>query len=154
MKKIFLLFSLLFSLNLFSQKNIVKANPIGYLFKVYNISYERETFDKQSFSISIYDYTFSNYNGYAISSEYRFYQNDSQNLDGFFFSPSFLYSRIYSESTDFNKQSLYALNFNIGHQWILNSKLTFDYTVGFGYLNHDNYSGIGFFASISMGYAF
>ena len=70
--------------NIFSQKNIIKANPVTPFFKVYNIGYERETSEKQSISISLYDYNFSNYNGYLVNSEYRFYLSKKEGLRGFF----------------------------------------------------------------------
>jgi hypothetical protein len=46
MEKILFIFITFSAINVFAQKNIIKANPVSPFFKIYNIGYERETKEK------------------------------------------------------------------------------------------------------------
>ena len=154
MKKILFIVIIFSSINIFGQKNIIKANPVSPFFKIYNIGFERETKEKQSISLSLYDYNFSNYDGFLINSEYRFYLSKKEGLRGFFIGPSVFYSKLESiNGSDFDKEHIYALNVNLGQQFSLNSNLTFDYTFATGYLYY-NEPLLSVFISFSLGYAF
>jgi len=152
MEKILFIVITFSAINIFAQKNIIKANPVSPFFKIYNIGYERETKEKQSISLSLYDYNFSNYDGFLINSEYRFYLSKKKGLRGFFIGPSVFYSKLESNG-DFEKENIYAVNVNLGQQFSLNSNLTLDYTFATGYLYY-NEPLLSVFISFSLGYAF
>jgi len=156
-------FILLFlSFNLFSQKYILKTNPIGDAFKIYNLGYELKMNEKNSAQITIYDHNFSNYNGYAIMGEYRMYFKET--FKGWFWGPNFIFLKVkeqnknsFLESENYN---LYGVNAELGYQWFISKKITFDFLAGVGYgihhdtINNNSEGSLAGIISFSFGYSF
>jgi len=158
MKKIKFLIVFLFIVTntAFAQKNIIKTNPIGDIFGVYNIGYERQITDSNSIVLSLYNFDFTKFNGNIISGEYRFYTNEEKpSLKGFFVSPSIYYFNVKEESNEVNEvYNEFGVFFNLGHQWTLFKNVTFDWFFGLGFVSTDelNNSNLGGILSFNIGY--
>ena len=140
----------------FAQKNIIKTNPIGDIFGVYNMAYERQITDSNSIVLSFYNFDFTNFNGNSISGEYRFYTNEEKTaLKGFFVSPSIYYFNVKEESNDVNEEyNEFGVFFNLGHQWTLFKNVSLDWFLGLGFVSTDelNNSNLGAILSLNIGY--
>jgi len=159
MKKITLILIFL-SFNAFSQKHILKTNPVGDIFKIYNLGYELKVTEKSSAQITIYDHNFSNYSGYAISGEYRMYFKEA--LKGWFWGPNLTFLKVKDVTENLNNENynLYGVNAEIGRQWFISKKITFDFLIGAGYgvyhntIENDKEGSLAGILSFSFGYSF
>ncbi len=158
MNKLKFLIGVLFviSNSIFAQKNIVKTNPIGDFFGVYNIGYERQITDSNSIVLSFYNFDFTNFKGNSISGEYRFYtKKNKPALKGLFVSPSIYYFNVEEENKDVNeKYNEFGVLFNLGYQWTLFKSVTLDSFFGLGFVSTDelNNSNLGGIISLNIGY--
>lgn len=137
-----------------AQKNIIKTNPIGNIFGVYNIGYERQINNRNSIVFSLYNFEFTNFKGNSISSEYRFYRNeDKPALKGFFVGPSIYYFDVEEEKLN-RTYNEFGFFFNIGYQWTLFKNFTFDSFIGLGFVSTDELSNsnLGGIISVNIGY--
>jgi len=112
MKKIsVLIISLVFSLFLAAQNNVIRFNPLGLTFGKYNLQYERMLTDYSSASISgsyirptfmnnalfsfLEDFGITNTcNGVAVELDYRLYSKKETGPRGFYIGPYFRYTGV------------------------------------------------------------
>lgn len=161
MKKIlfFVLLSCTFSLA-HAQKNIVKVNPIGIIFGVFNAEYEHAFTEKSSFTIGASYLNWKNVNVTAVGADlgYRFYFSKTTAApEGMFLSP-FISLGNY-KYTDTN-ETAFAVGYGgrAGYQWIWDSGFALDLYFGYGYQNvkftSKTISGGLPQLGIALGYAF
>ncbi|MEI6184425.1 MAG: DUF3575 domain-containing protein [Bacteroidota bacterium] len=148
MKKIVLALCILVAaLNVNAQngKNVVKVNPLGLLFGIVDLTYERGLNENSSFEIvpqyggfTVGDFKYSTI---GLGANYKYYSS-GEAVKGFYLSPGLFYSS--GKVTDSYNSSISATNFGIkavfGKQWIWESGFALDLNGGFGYQSF-SYSG-------------
>jgi Protein of unknown function (DUF3575) len=155
-------------------QNVVKINPIGFIFGSGSIAYERALSAKSSILVAPTFGAFSfggfKYTSFGLGAEYRFYLSNTKNAPtGLYAAPgvSFTTGKIKEDgfSTEAKFTSIGAKGV-FGHQWIWNSGFTLDLNGGisyqsFTYKDTENSVFSGLKASgilpnigIAVGYAF
>jgi hypothetical protein len=176
MKKLLIVLAIaLFGLNSIKAQEasgIIKVNPLGFAFGIFNATYEKPLSDKSSIAIGASFFNWSNLNisGMGASAEYRFYfSNNSDAPHGMFAAPIIdlaSYSYEYT-SLDFDtgkttteKETLFSFGGGVkaGHQWIWDSGIALDLYFGYGFRgakfkNYD-FSGGYPILGLAIGYAF
>jgi hypothetical protein len=129
MKHIFLtLIAFIIAINAFSQKNVVKTTPLGFVYGRYNLQYEKILTDYTSASISasylkpnllgfdnlIQDFLLIDikddwsFNGVAIHFDYRLYSKNKPGPQGFYVAPYIRYAGIdLTANLNLSEQSSY-----------------------------------------------
>jgi len=182
MKKLLVVFAIVLfgmsSMKAQEATGIVKVNPIGFIFGVFNATYEKPLNEKSSISLGANFYNWKNLNlsGMGLNAEYRFYfSNNSDAPHGMFAAPVLsLGSLSYDmpETVDYNyetgeattkkahKETLMSFGGGVkaGHQWIWDSGIALDLYFGYGYRaakfdSHD-YSGGYPMLGLALGYVF
>ncbi len=175
MKKLLIVFAiLLFGLNSTKAqdvKGIIKVNPIGFAFGIFNATYEMPLSEKNSLTIGASFFNWSNLgiSGIGADAGYRFYFSKTNSApEGLFVGPEL---SVGSYSYDFKKyntegnlstekQSTFAFGGGLkgGYQWVWDSGIALDLYVGYGYraakFNDYNYSGGYPILGLAIGYAF
>ena len=156
---------------------VIKVNPIGFIFGVFNGTYEKALNEKSSIAVGASYFNWSNLgiSGFGASAEYRFYfSNNSEAPHGMFAAPildlgSLSYS--YDKKIDIDPDtgdvsitpagtdSVFSIGGGVkaGHQWIWDSGIALDLYFGYGYRsakfeNYD-YSGGYPILGLAIGYA-
>lgn len=146
---------------------VIKVNPIGFIFGVFNGTYEKALNEKSSIAVGASYFNWSNLNisGFGASAEYRFYfSNNSEAPHGMFAAPildleslSYDYYDVFKDKT--TNESVFSIGGGIkaGHQWIWDSGIALDLYFGYGYRsakfeNYD-YSGGYPILGLAIGYA-
>lgn len=139
-----------------AQNSVIKTSVSGFLLGDYSLSYERQTFNKQSAQIRIgylqpllspfisektitpSEYTFKDSKGaFQSSIEYRFYTGDAP-LNGFYLGPYLRYYVIRANYSDEIRSNLFnvegsvntfGLGVQLGYQFLINEKFSVD--IGF-----------------------
>ena len=153
---------------------IIKVNPLGFVFGVFNVTYEKPLNDKSSVAVGASYFNWSNLgiSGIGGSAEYRLYfSNNSEAPHGMFAGPILdLGSLSYNYEgytivdgemkTTKEKQSVFSIGGGVkaGYQWLWDSGIALDLYFGYGYRaakfeNYD-YSGGYPILGIGIGYAF
>ncbi len=156
------------------RQNVVKINPIGFLFGAGSISYERALTPKSSILIAptfgSYKIGSFKYSSFGLGAEYRFYLSNTKTApEGFYAAPGIGFTTgktsVTGAATD-AKFTSFGGKAIIGNQWIFGSGFTLDLNGGISYQSYsykDNsgslYSGLkasGILPSIgiAIGYAF
>lgn len=161
MKKVLIFVLVFFTLSLaHAQKNIVKVNPIGIIFGVFNAEFEHAFTEKSSFTIGASYLNWSTFDVTALGADlgYRFYFAKTTNAPaGIFLSP-FISLGSY-KNTD-NDETAFALGYGgrAGYQWIWSSGFALDLYFGYGYqsvkFDSETISGGLPQLGIALGYAF
>ncbi len=156
---------------------IIKVNPVGFIFGVFNATYEKPLNDKNSIAVGASYFNWSNLNisGLGASAEYRFYfSNNSDAPHGMFAAPILdVGSLSYDvpETLEVNgngelvskkahTESLISIGGGIkaGHQWLWDSGIALDLYFGYGYRSAKfedyDYSGGYPIVGLAIGYAF
>ncbi len=155
MKKIVLALCILVAaLNVNAQngKNVIKVNPLGLLFGIADLTYERGLNENSSFEIAPQYGGFSvgslKYSTIGLGANYKYYSS-GEAVKGFYLSPGIFYSSgTVKEDDTFSgtSSSINATNYGIkavfGKQWIWDSGFTLDLNGGLGYQSF-SYSGDG-----------
>jgi len=154
---------------------VIKVNPVGFIFGVFNGTYEKALNEKSSIAVGASYFNWSNLNisGFGASAEYRFYfSNNSEAPHGMFAAPildleslSYSYKDINVDpvtgeiTTDSGTDSVFSIGGGVkaGHQWIWDSGIALDLYFGYGYRsakfkNYD-YSGGYPILGLAIGYA-
>jgi hypothetical protein len=153
--------------------NVVKVNPLGFVFGSANVAYEKALTPKTSFVIAPSFGAFKlggfKYSSYGLGAEYRFYlSKTSAAPEGFYAAPGvgFTAGRVKEdESNSKVKFTSFGGKAVIGNQWIFKSGFTLDLNGGvqfnsFSYKdNNGDFVGLkasGVFPALgfSIGYAF
>lgn len=155
-------------------KNVIKLNPLGFLFGQASLGYERAINDKSSFMISP---TFGGlklggfkYSQFGLGAEYRFYLSKTKTApEGFYAAPGVNFStgKVKEDGNSIEaKFNSFGVKGVIGNQWIFNSGFVIDLNGGiqysnFKYSDNDNsvfnsLKGSGIFPALTfaIGYAF
>ena len=146
--------------------SIIKVNPIGFAFGVFNVTYEKPLSAKNSVAIGASFFNWSNLgiSGVGGSAEYRFYfSNNSEAPRGLFAAPildigSLSYDYKFDSTT--KKESVFSIGGGVkaGNQWVWDSGVALDLYFGYGYrsANFENYNYSGGYPilGLALGYAF
>ena len=141
---------------------LIKVNPIGFIFGVFNATYEKPLNESSSISLgaSFFNWKSLNISGLGLSAEYRFYfSNNSEAPHGMFAAPVLEFNSMsYDGYTE--KESLLAIGGGVkaGHQWVWDSGVALDLYFGYGYMSakFDHYDATGGYPmlGLAIGYAF
>jgi hypothetical protein len=178
MKKFTILFAVIFlSATGFAQKkssslerqNVIKVNPLGIIFGIAGVSYERVIDSKSSVQFD------ANFGGLSVSgNKYtnlgaginyrRFFGASSEAPKGIYISPGIgvLNSKVKVGSSSGSSTGV-TFKGVLGNQWVFNSGFSIDVNAGIQYANitpkinnvaYDKYSGVFAAVGFSLGYAF
>ena len=158
MKKLLLCIALtIFGLiNVNSQEQVIKANPIGLAFGVANVGYEFSTNESQTLTIAGVYYNISDVTGFGGGLEYRFYFAKPA-LKGWHAGPSVAYLSL--EDDYDNSAGFFTIGGEIGHQWIFGEHFALDVFAGLVYItgNSDDLAvsidSVAPSLGVSIGYA-
>ena len=147
-------------------KGVIKVNPVGFVFGIFNATYEKTLNEKNSLAIGASFFNWSNLHisGIGGSVEYRFYfSNNSEAPHGMFAAPLLSLSSLSYDYQDVNnkktKESAFSIGGGVkaGHQWVWDSGIALDLYFGYGYrsasFEHYNYSGGYPILGLAIGYA-
>jgi hypothetical protein len=167
-----------------AKKNVVKINPLGFIWGVGTASYERAVKKNQSIAISptfgFFSRGYSKYTIFGLSGEYRLYLSHSKDAPaGMYFSPGLGYIsgtlKYHDIEYDANfmpvtvtykdKVSGVIVKALLGHQWCWSSGFCLDLNAGFqylglnekdnnGYSDDEAFKGILPALSVSFGFNF
>ncbi len=167
MKKLLIVFAVVLfgmsSLKAQEASGIIKVNPIGMVFGVFNATYEKPLNEKSSISLgaSFFNWSSINVSGLGVSSEYRFYfSNNSEAPHGMFAAPVLEINSMSYDGYNGEKESLLAFGGGVkaGHQWLWDSGITLDLYFGYGYMSakFEHYDATGGYPmlGLAIGYAF
>ncbi len=141
---------------------IIKVNPIGFAFGIFNATYEKPLNDKNSFAVgaSFFNWGSVHVSGFGLSGEYRFYfSNNTTAPEGLFGAPV-LNLNSYSYSGGSQTESVFAVGGGVkgGYQWVWDSGVALDLYFGYGYrgakFDTYDYSGGYPILGLAVGYAF
>ena len=94
MKKLLLVVALIFAFNQANaQTQVVKTNPLGMAFGIFNASYEFQTGDTNSVEVGAAFINILGVNGYSIDGRYKFYFGDEA-LRGVYAAPFASYTGV------------------------------------------------------------
>jgi len=156
---------------------VVKVNPVGFIFGVFNGTYEKPLNEKSSISVggSFFNWKNLNISGFGLSAEYRFYfSNNSECPHGMFAAPVLDFGSLSYETSDHyevnssgsmvlvegGKETVLSIGGGVkaGHQWIWESGIALDLYFGYGYRSAKfesyDYSGGYPMLGLAIGYAF
>ena len=151
---------------------IIKVNPVGFAFGIFNAAYEKPLNEKSSVVVGASYFNWKNLgiSGLGASAEYRFYfSNNTTAPEGLFAAPilsvsslSYNFSQLDPETyeTKTKKESVFSIGGGVkgGYQWVWDSGVALDLYFGYGYRsakfeNYD-YSGGYPILGLAIGYAF
>lgn len=138
MKKIIFLAVAMFMFNFMNAQNkVVKVNPLGIVFGVFNGTYEQALNEKNSFTIgaSYFSWGSLNFTGFGAEAGYRFYFSKTNEApEGMYFAPyAGVNSYSYTGSSSVTKGMAFGGGVQGGYQWILDSGLAMDLYFGYGF---------------------
>jgi hypothetical protein len=163
-----------FSMVTNAQRTAFKINLLSPIARTANVSFERRLSASSSSQIGFFYTTFSisgtEFKGFGITPEYRFYLSDSKEaIEGFYLAPFFRYQNL-KLTNDLSKAgfSSYGGGLVVGRQWVFKKRITLDLFVGPKYLAHKidvtsgsaddfsvgKFSGFGIRSGITLGIAF
>ena len=177
MKKLLVVFAIVLfgmsSMKAQEASGIVKVNPLGFIFGIFNATYEKPLNEASSISVgaSFFNWSSVNISGLGLSSEYRFYfSNNSEAPHGMFAAPVLQFNSLtydgagyYDDDLNYHKgDKETVLSFGggvkAGHQWIWDSGIALDLYFGYGYraakFDSYDYSGGYPMLGLAIGYAF
>ena len=167
MKKIILIFAIaLFGLNSMKAqdvKGIIKVNPIGFAFGIFNVNYEKPLNEKNSFAIgaNYYNYGSVGVSGFGLSGEYRFYFSKNTTApEGLFGAPIVNLSSLSYDNGSNGTETAFSFGGGVkgGYQWVWDSGVALDLYFGYGFrsANFDSYNYTGGYPilGLAIGYAF
>jgi len=155
-----------------AQDNVIKINIFSPIVKTFNIQFEHKLKADQSFQLGFFYTGVSSSNtdfrGFGITPEYRFYLSDTEAPAGVYIAPFVRYqSYTLTNGGDKGTLSLFGGGVIIGKQWIFKKKIAMDLFIGPSYSSgsvkvtqgNDNFStgifdGFGLRAGLCLGYAF
>lgn len=154
LRKIVLGATLIFSCVAFSQTNAVKANPLGLVFGVVSVDYERALNDTQSISANANYLDIAGTEAYGVGTEYRFYFSN-EILKGWHLGPTAGY---YSFKEDHKPRGhIYAIGAEGGYQWVFDNGFLIDTFANFNYFDASveakDVRGSTMSLGVSIGYA-
>jgi hypothetical protein len=115
MKKIVLLIAVFFAFNqMNAQTKVIKTNPIGMVFGIFNASYEFTTSDTNSVEVGAAYINILGVSGYSIEGRYKFYFGDKA-LRGVYAAPFASYSGVTDGENNYGFPTLGAVG---GYQFI------------------------------------
>ncbi len=146
-KVIFALTIVLASTGAFAQKdngaksNVIKANPLGFIFGQASVSFEHAINEKSSFVISPlfggFKFGGFKYSNFGAGAEYRIYFSNTKTApEGFYAAPgvSFTSGKIKEDGSSTEaKFTAFGAKAVIGNQWIFNSGFVIDLNGGISY---------------------
>ena len=159
-KKLFILSITLFTLSFAkAQSNVIKANPIGFVYGIANVSYERAFADKQSIMLSgsyfksdeVQDVSAVTAIGANIT--YNYYLLSDNASKGLYIGPGV---GMFSISDTATKKSVLTVTGKVGYQWILWDHFAIDIYGQYVYLTKDTFPGLErsiISPGLSIGYA-
>ena len=160
LKKLFILSITLFALSFAkAQTNVIKANPIGFVYGIANVSYERAFADNQSIAFSgsyfnsgeVQDVSAVTAIGANIT--YNYYLLSDNAPKGLYIGPGV---GMFSVSDGSAKKSVLTVTGKVGYQWILWDHFAVDLYGQYVYLTKDTFPGLGrsiIAPGLSIGYA-
>ncbi len=170
MKKLIFIFCVVvFTGNSISaQKNVLKMNPLGFAFGIYNLTYERALSSSTSFQVK--GSFFSKLFGLEVSSlgfdadfKYFITHKRKPSPEGFYIGPGISINKTsYSEFND-GSATTFGIGGTVGYQWIWNSGFALDLGMGPKYLTiltssddleGETISGVVPNFTLAIGYAF
>lgn len=136
-----------------AKQNIIKVNPIGFLFGAGSVAYERALNDKSSIVVAPqfggFKFGGVKYSSAGLGAQYRLYFSKSHVApEGFYAAPnvSFIsgkikYDDVFEEGEESeDKFSSFGIGALAGNQWVFNSGFVIDVNAGFSYQSF-NYKG-------------
>ena len=161
MKKVLLLAVAVISFQMsYAQKNIVKVNPVGIVFGVFNAEFEHAFAENSSFTIGASYLNWKAFDVTAVGADlgYRYYFSKNNDApEGIYVSPFVTLGSYTNTDTD---ESAFAVGFGgkAGYQWIWESGLALDLNFGYGYqsvkFDSETISGGLPQLGLALGYAF
>jgi hypothetical protein len=131
--------------------NVIKINPLGFLFGSASVGYERAINEKSSFVIAPtfggFNFGGVKYSQFGGSAEYRFYlSKNSSAPKGFYAGPgaNFSSGKVKLDGGDKTTFSSFGVKGIIGNQWVFGSGFVLDLNGGLQYssFNYKDDSGI------------
>lgn len=171
--------SMIFTLKA-QKQNIIKTNLLSPIVGTYHLNYERVISKRGSLQIGTFYTnrnipigTSTNYEGFGITPEYRFYLSAiDQAPKGFYIAPSFRYQHLNltayaGAGKQIGNSNLYSVGLTVGKQWIFGDLIALDIFIGPAF-NSYSYSNrpveessikifsnnFGFRAGLTLGVAF
>lgn len=158
-------------------QNVIKVNPVGFLFGAGSVAYERALGAKSSFVIAPqfggFKFGGVKYSSLGLGAQYRAYFSKSKSApEGFYAAPNvnFVSGKIkydgFDEESAKDKFTSFGIGALAGNQWIFNSGFVIDLNAGFSYqsfkykndedVNGFNLKGNGVFPRVgfAIGYNF
>ena len=145
--------------------NIIKVNPIGFAFGVFNLSYERAISNSSSLQFGGLFYQSllgTDVNGFGLRASYRYYITNATrpSPEGFYTGLTTSYNNLTEDATD-EEVSAFGIGLLLGYQWVWNSGVALDLGIGPTYLIDTGSSDTAEFESgitpnvvIALGYNF
>lgn len=148
MKKIIFLVIALFTFSLANaQSNVVKVNPVGMIFGVFNATFEHAINENNSVLVGAQYFNWGNLSmsGLGVQGGYRFYFSKNNDApEGIFASPFVSLSSVTYNPDGLEKETSFGISAGgkAGYQWLFDSGLALDLFFGYSYssFKFDSYS--------------
>ncbi|MEP7195221.1 MAG: DUF3575 domain-containing protein [Saprospiraceae bacterium] len=151
-----------------AQQNVLKMNPLGFAFGIYNLTYERALGPATSFQVGGRFFTklFGlDVSSFGLDADFKYYitHKKKPSPEGFYIGPGISFNKTsYNEFSDATATT-FGIGGTVGYQWIWNSGFALDLGIGPKYLTiitssddleGESISGVVPNLSFAIGYAF
>ncbi len=171
----FLLMALLlsgFAFTASGQGSVIKINIFSPIVKTFNVQYEKTVKSDQSFQLGFFYTGYStggtDFSGFGLTPEYRFYLSDTDAPAGVYLAPFIRYqSFTLTDGGNKGTLSLFGGGVIIGKQWIFKEHIALDIFIGPSYSSGNTkvtqgsntfdtgaFDGFGVRTGLCLGYAF
>jgi hypothetical protein len=123
-----------------AQENAFKINVLSPIFRTLNVQYERKIKESSSLQLGFFYTGYSigdtEFSGFGITPEYRFYLSESEAIQGVYLAPFVRYQSFnLSQEIDNAKATLTTFGGGviIGKQWVFKEKVVLDLFIGPAY---------------------
>lgn len=142
-----ILFVMVFFMNSFSQKNVIKTGLFSVVFNSFSFAFEKVVEDNKSLQIGFYISGFEGMSGVGITPEFRFYPEKIA-PNGFYLAP---YLRFQATEND----NYLGGGLIIGRQWVFGEVISLDIFIGPAF-NDGLFFGtiVGLRGGLNLGIAF
>jgi hypothetical protein len=120
------------------KKSVFKINILSPIVKTFNVQYEQKVKDNTSFQIGFFytgaSISSTDFSGFGITPEYRFYLSSTNAPEGVYVAPFIRYQSFTLTDDSFAPSEASLSNFGggliLGKQWIFKEKVVLDTFIG------------------------
>lgn len=128
----------------YGQGNVVKINIFSPIVKTFNVAYEKKLNANSSGQLGFFYTGYSTgdteFSGFGITPEYRFYLSDTEAPQGVYVAPFVRYQSFKVEDKTLNNKGEFTAfggGLIIGKQWIFKERVSLDIFIGPAYFSGD-----------------